>query len=84
MLRLMRPRFRLTDADPTTVGFFFQQYTQLMMHGKDKTDEAMKGYLFDVITQLGVPETGLPEPEPEVVEEEQQLPIIHRRTSHGR
>jgi hypothetical protein len=82
-MRLLRPRFKLTDADPSVVAFFFDQYTQLMMHGKDRTDEAMKGYLFDVITQLGVPESvPLPEPEPELVPEEKQLPIIVRRR-HG-
>jgi hypothetical protein len=80
-MRLLRPKFKLTDADPSVVGFFFSQYTQLMMHGKDKTDEAMKGYLFDVITQLGVPDS-VPLPEPEVVEEEPRYPIINRRT-HG-
>lgn len=82
-MRLMKPRFRLTDADPSVVGFFFQQYVEVMKHGKDRTDEHMKGYLFDVITQLGVPETALPSVEPEVVEDETAYPIIHRR-SHGR
>ena len=80
----MRPRFRLTDADPRVVGFFFGQYVELMKHGKDKTDQAMKEYLFDVITQLGVPEAALPvELEPTSPEPgEDEYPIINRKR-HG-
>jgi hypothetical protein len=72
------------------VGFFFQQYVEVMTHGKDRTDEDMKGYLFDVITQLGVPEAGLPAPlEPEELEPEPPViepanPAIIRRTNGRR
>lgn len=51
-----RPRVRYTNADPTAVAFYFRQYVELMRHGKDVCDEAMKQHVFDIISDLGVPD----------------------------
>ncbi len=82
-----RPKVKYTDASAKVVGFFLQQYVEVMKHAKDRTDARMKDYLFAVIEGLGVPlaDIDIVEPEPETEPEEPTLlPIINRRMVYGK
>lgn len=71
-------RIRYSDTDPRQVEFYFAQYIELMKHGRDRCDEAMKAYVANVITELGVPDGIILEDVEELPEPPRSNPIIVR------
>lgn len=80
-MRFFRRKPQFTDADAKVVGFFFAQYVELMKHGKDATDDAMKQYVYDIIQELGVPDQLTIEAMPIEIEAPKQEIIINRRNN---
>jgi aspartyl-tRNA synthetase len=85
-----KPRLKITDSHPKEVAFYYAQYVEVMKHGKDKIDARLKSHLYDILLELGVPDTSMfnapleddievevldvPEDVPQI----EHRPIIHR------
>lgn len=86
MLRnFLRPRFKITNAAPKEVAFYYAQYMELMKYGDDHTDRQLKAHIYEIIQELGVPDRAmfLEDPPIDVTPLEppalpEHLPIIHR------
>jgi hypothetical protein len=81
-----KPKFKVTNAPPKEVAFFYAQYIEVMKFGSDFHDARLKEYLFDILIELGLPHRDLylevPE-NPETVEAapspEKRKLFVHRK-----